>query len=267
MDDISTVIFDSTQRLLSELSTLHVAGDVSDEHLAAGWRQVEEMGLPLALVPEEQGGLGLSPHEAFELVRICGRHINPHPIVETMLANRFAVEAGAGLFAGPATSLHDLSAAQRELAALARAMQMAGALETVLSMTITHVEERSQFGRPIAKFQVVQHSLAIMASEVAAATAAADHAVGKFEEGGDVATLAVGVARARIGEACSKVAATAHQLHGAIGYAREHRLHLYTTAVWKWRDEFGTQTWWTRLIGQKVLAKGREGFWPMVTAA
>ena len=267
MDDVSSVIFESAQRLLSDLSTRDDAGDVSGERLAAGWRQIDQMGLLLALVSEEQGGLGLGAREAFELVRICGRYVTPHPIVETMLANRLAVEAGEGLVDRPVASLGELAKEQRELAALARAMQMAGALEAILSMTITHVEERSQFGRPLAKFQVIQHALAVMASEVAAATAAADHAAGKLEEGGDAAPLAIGIARARIGEACSKVAAAAHQLHGAIGYAREHRLHLYTTAVWKWRDEFGTQAWWTRLVGQMALAKGREDFWPMVTAA
>lgn len=267
MDDISSVLFDATSRLLAELAALDVGGDVSDERLAADWRKVEEMGLPLALLSEEQGGLGLNARETFELIRICGRCVTPHPIVETMLANRFAVEAGVGLLDGQASSLSDLSTEQKELAALARAMQMAGALETILSMTLTHVEERRQFGRPLAKFQAVQHSLAVMAGEVAAATAAADHAVGKFGDGDEVATLAIGIARARIGEACSKVSATAHQLHGAIGYAREHRLHRYTTAIWEWRDDFETQIWWTRLVGRMVMSQGREKLWSMVTAA
>ncbi|KCZ92130.1 acyl-CoA dehydrogenase [Hyphomonas johnsonii MHS-2] len=225
------------------------------------------MGLPLAFVDEAHGGLGLDQKTAFELVRMCGRHVLAHPIVETMLANHFSVTAGGALCDGPVHSLGKLTRMQQELAALARAMQMAGALETILAMTISHVEERSQFGRPIAKFQAVQHSLALLASEVAAATAAADHAVGRFEEDADTATLAIGIARARIGEACSKVSALAHQLHGAIGYTREHRLHHFTTAVWKWRDEFGTQSWWTRRVGQMVLANGRGEFWPMVTSA
>lgn len=267
MEDVSTIILDSAERLVRDLSTQSAAGTVSEKIITEGWRRIEEMGLPLVLVGEAQGGIGLKESSAFELIRVCGRHVSPYPIVETMLANRFAADAGAALSGGPVSSLGDLTPAQRELAALARAVQMAGAVETILTMTIAHVEERNQFGRPLAKFQVVQHSLAVLACEVATATAAADHAVGRFADGGDAATLAIGIARARAGEACSKVASIAHQLHGAIGYAREHRLHLFTTAIWKWRDEFGTQAWWTRQVGRAVLANGRSDFWPMVTAA
>lgn len=257
----------STERLLRDLSQTHAILLSDEELFASGWDQIEEMGLPLALIGEEQGGPGLDEAVAFELIRMCGRQIVPYPVVETMLANRFTAAEGGAVAGSPVTSLGQLTPAQQELAALARAMQMAGALETILAMTIAHVENRRQFGRPIAQFQVVQHSLSIMAGEVAAATVAADHAVRKLAEGGADLTLAVGIARARIGEACSKVAALAHQLHGAIGYTREHRLHLFTTALWKWRDEFGTQASWTRFVGQRVLANESGDFWSMVTLA
>lgn len=268
MDDISSILFESTQRLLGDLSERVPAGQaLSDKDRAEGWRRIEEMGLPVALVSGEAGGFGLSEADAFGLVRICGRNIVAWPLVETMLANRFAVENGSDTLEGPVETLGELTPEQRETAALARAVQMAGALDAILDMTISHVQERQQFGRALAKFQAVQHSLAILASEVAAGQAAADHAVARRAQGGEGATLAVGIARARIGEACSKAAAIAHQLHGAIGYAQEHRLHLYTTSLWKWRDEFGTQAWWTREVGREVLASGRDAFWPMVTAA
>ncbi|RIV75579.1 acyl-CoA dehydrogenase family protein [Pelagerythrobacter aerophilus] len=268
MDDISSILFESAQRLLSDLSARAPIGQpMAEQDRADGWRQIEEMGLPFALTSEEQGGLGLSDADAFELVRICGRRIAPWPLVETMLANRFAAEGGTVSAEGPVELLGELTAEQREVAALARAMQMAGALDMILGMTISHVQERSQFGRPLAKFQAVQHSLAILASEVAAGQAAAEHAVARLAQGGSSATLAIGIARARIGEASSKAAAIAHQLHGAIGYAREHRLHLYTTSLWRWRDEYGTQAWWTRQVGRQVLAAGPDALWPMVTAA
>lgn len=260
MDDVRTILLNSTERLLGDLVDQN-AGD------PAGWRRIEDMGLPLALVNEDKGGLGLDDEDGLDLVRMCGRHITAFPVVETMLANRFAASTGEGLFDGPVYTLGDLTGPQREHAALARAMQMTGALETILSMTIAHVRDREQFGRPIAKFQAVQHSLSIMAGEVAAATAAADHAVGKQGDDDALATLAVGLARVRIGEACSKVAALAHQLHGAIGYTREHRLHVYTKAVWTWRDQFGTQAWWSKQVGRAVLDNGRDNFWSMVTAA
>lgn len=267
VDDVSAILLESAGRLLGDLSDFDAARSIEPERSEAGWRQIEEMGLPLALVDEAHGGLGVDKATAYELVQLCGRYVVPYPVVETMLANQFAAQAGEALPDGQ-VSVPDASIdVRREQAALARAKQMVGALETILAMTISHVEDRRQFSRPISKFQAVQHSLAIIAGEVAAAAAAADHAVGKLDEGGVAVTLAIGIARARIGEACSKVSALAHQLHGAIGYTSEHRLHLYTKAVWKWRDEFGTQAWWTQLVGRMVLEKGRDSFWPAVTAA
>ncbi len=264
MDDISSLLFDAAERLLIDLS----AESAPDEtQYLLNWRKIEEMGLPLALVDTERGGIGLEPRDAFELIRVCGRHVTPFPIVETMLSNRFAADAGTKPNCDAVSELRDLSERQREFAALGRAVQMTGALETILSMTVEHVQDRCQFGRPLAKFQVIQHSLARLAGEVAAAAAAGDHAVSKLAEGGDASLMATAIARTRIGEACSMAASTAHQMHGAIGYAREHRLQLYTTALWKWRDEFGSQASWTRLIGRMVLAKGRDSLWPMVTAA
>lgn len=153
-----------------------------------------------------------------------------------------------------------------ELGGLARALQMAGALERVLELTVDHVSTRVQFGRPLSKFQAVQQELAKLAGEVAAASAAADHAASAYAEGADLA-FAVAVARTRIGEAASKANGISHQLHGAIGFTREHALHRFTTALWAWRDEFGTQRHWTLLLGKRALESGREDYWPMVVAA
>jgi acyl-CoA dehydrogenase len=62
------------------------------------------------------------------------------------------------------------------MGAAARAMQMAGALEAILDLAVAYANERVAFGRPIAKFQAVQHNLARLAGEAAAAVAAAGSA-------------------------------------------------------------------------------------------
>lgn len=154
-----------------------------------------------------------------------------------------------------------------ELGALARALQMAGALERVLELTVEHVSSRVQFGRSLAKFQAIQQELAKLAGEVAAASAAADHAADAYASDSDDLLFAIAIARTRIGEAASKATAIAHQLHGAIGFTREHALHRFTTALWAWRDEYGTQRHWTLLVGKRALSAGRDGYWPMVVAA
>jgi len=154
-----------------------------------------------------------------------------------------------------------------EHGALVRALQCAGALDRVLELTVAHVSERVQFGRPLSKFQAIQQELAKLAGEVAAASAAADLAADAFIADPADATFAIAVARVRIGEAVGRANGIAHQLHGAIGFTAEHRLHLFTTNLWGWRDEFGGAAHWATLLGDRTLAAGKEGFWPMVTVA
>lgn len=300
--------------------------------LAEVWAEVEEMGLPLALLTEEQGGFGLTLAETGEALRLLGLHAVPLPVAETMAANRLLAAAGLPLAEGAATLARadDLTVAGGRLTgtvervawgeqldclavavgdtlyrvprsawtiaeaglslnfhprptiridwatdasaplpycplaggATVRAYQIAGALEAALDLTLSHTATRVQFGKPLQKNQVVQHELAKLAGELACATAAADLA-GEALDRNEVLGVAAGSLRAR--EAATAGASIATQMHGAIGFTREHRLHLYTTALWAWRDEFGGQVMWAKLLGQAALDAGGPGFWPMVT--
>jgi hypothetical protein len=58
----------------------------------------------------------------------------------------------------------------------------------------------------------------------------------------------------------------AYQVHGAIGFTHEHSLHRLTRRLWSWRDEFGTESHWSRELGKEVLAAGADALWPMITA-
>jgi acyl-CoA dehydrogenase len=147
--------------------------------------------------------------------------------------------------------------------ALYRSVQMAGALERTLEYALQYANERVQFGRPIAKFQAIQHMLAVLAGQVAAASAAADAAVETSRLAPD--EFAVSVAKSRIGEAAGKGAEIAHQVHGAMGYTREHNLHYSTRRLWSWRDEFGNETYWQQRLGRVVAANGADALWPMLS--
>ncbi len=61
------------------------------------------------------------------------------------------------------------------------------------------------------------------------------------------------------------MARIAHQVHGAIGFTREHDLRLLTTRLWAWRDEDGTEAQWNAEVGARVLDGGAEALWPLVT--
>lgn len=306
---------------------------------AAAWDAVAQAGLPLALVGEGAGGVGLDPVEACALARIAGRHALPLPLAETMIANAALAAAGlptapgvaafvpveAGLMlvdgrisgtaarvpwgghagtlvieveqdggrriarleegwstiigatnlaAMPRDTLHvdtqvlamgdATGPALQHLGVAIRTLQIAGALERVLALTIDHVSQREQFGRSLSKFQAVQHELAKLACEAAAASAAADMAAA-FVGGGPLTALAA--ARIRSGEAVGIATSIAQQLHGAIGFTQEHRLHWHTTALWSWRDEYGGQAQWTQWLGAAVMARPGADFWSFLTEA
>lgn len=148
--------------------------------------------------------------------------------------------------------------------ALVRAAQMAGALSRVLEHTLTWASDRVQFGKPIAKFQAVQHLLAELAAEVAAAGAAVELGVEACADRTD--RLAIGIAKARAGEAAGRACAIAHEVFGAMGFTQEHALHYATRRLWSWRDEFGPEIAWQTEIGRIMAAKGADGLWPALTA-
>lgn len=144
-----------------------------------------------------------------------------------------------------------------------RVAEMAGALERVLEMTVTYANERVQFGKPIGKQQAIQQQLAILAGQAAACGAAADITGAAFER---LDVLPIAAAKARAGEAASIAAPIAHQVHGAIGFTDEHRLHFFTRRLWAWRDEFGSQRHWSGVLGRKAIAAGGNGIWPFVVS-
>jgi acyl-CoA dehydrogenase len=158
-------------------------------------------------------------------------------------------------------------AALVRLGAAARAQQMAGALEHILDQSVQQSLDRVQFGRQIAKFQAVQHNLAMLAGEVAAAGAAADAAAEAIalHGVGEASAADIAVAKVRVGEAAGSGAAIAHQVHGAMGFTYEHSLHQATRRLWTWREEFGNEALWAGRLGHMVAAQGADRLWPFVT--
>jgi alkylation response protein AidB-like acyl-CoA dehydrogenase len=155
-------------------------------------------------------------------------------------------------------------AAIRERAALLSTAALVGAMETALRLTREHVRTREQFGRPLARFQVVSSALAAMASDVGLAASALDAALEQHTDPA-TGTLAVAAARVTALEVATEVAAQAHHLHGAMGITREYPLHRATRRIWAWRDEWGSARSWRRDLGTATLEAGPAAFWDQVT--
>ena len=145
-----------------------------------------------------------------------------------------------------------------------RAIQIAGAARRTLELTARYSSERRQFGRPITRFQALQGNLAVIATETAATTAAGDAAAAAFDQG--LPDFAIAAAQARASKAASIIAALGHQVHGAMGFTSEYRLHRLTRRLWSWRDEFGSEAEWNRMNGRAIAAAGADHIWATLSA-
>ena len=148
------------------------------------------------------------------------------------------------------------------LGAALRALQIAGALLRIGTMSIRYAQDRIQFGKPLAKLQAVQQMLAVLGGQVAAASMASEIAMQAAASGTLLPGIAV--AKARASEAAGIGAAIAHQVHGAIGFTQEYDLHVLTRRLLSWRDEFGNETEWNTQFGRQLLQAGPKRMWPMM---
>ncbi|MBA4023593.1 MAG: acyl-CoA dehydrogenase [Gordonia sp.] len=153
--------------------------------------------------------------------------------------------------------------------ALTRSHLMVGAMSRIQQIVVEHAGARVQFGRPLAKFQAVQHMVADLAAETALAdattVAAADLAAAHGFDDPRTA-LAVAASRSVTGHAASVVVRNAHQTLGAIGFTREHDLHRYTNRLLSWRAEYGSVRSWDDELTRAAVDAGTKGLWPLLAS-
>ncbi|HET6305532.1 MAG TPA: acyl-CoA dehydrogenase family protein [Myxococcota bacterium] len=117
---------------------------------------------------------------------------------------------------------------------VALAAELAGTLRAALDVTLAHVKQRRQFGRAIGSFQAVQHRLAECHVLVEGSAWLTREAAWR---GADAESAAAAAAFA--GAAAARVFTETHQLSGAIGYTREHDLHVFSMRLQALRLELG----------------------------
>jgi alkylation response protein AidB-like acyl-CoA dehydrogenase len=149
--------------------------------------------------------------------------------------------------------------------ALGRAAQTAGACQGAADLAVDYARERRAFGRPIAQFQAVQHHLVRAAADAELAATAATVAAQAFPS--PLSPLQVAAAKVVACRAARTVASATHQTHGAIGMTREYQLHPRTRRMWSWSDEYGSEAFWSRWLGELVGEIGAERLWIVLSAA
>ena len=141
----------------------------------------------------------------------------------------------AALREAPGEDLGPGAAARlRDAWRVALAVETAGSMAGALDATLEYLKQRRQFGRAIASFQAVQHRLAACAVWVEGARWLAFEAAAK---GAPAEAAAIAAAHAAF--AAKRVFAETHQLSGAIGYTREHPLHVFSMRLQALRLELG----------------------------
>ena len=133
-----------------------------------------------------------------------------------------------------------------------RAALMVGIMTEILTMTLDYGNSREQFGRPISKFQVVQHQLTEMAEQLLGADMAVQLAFSGAARWPSL--LRAAVAKQRASAAASRVAAIGHAVHGAIGLSEEYPLQLYTRHLYEWRLTEGSELYWAGQVGDACLS-------------
>ena len=179
------------------------------------------------MVPPGTEGVEIAPHATFGG--------DPQAVVRLHdVALPESARLGAG---GEEDAWAAVEGAALEATAL-QCMEIVGGAERVLEMTVEHVKQREQFGRPIGSFQAVQHHVADMATRVEGARWTAYQAAWRLSEGLP-ARREVAIGKAWCSRTYPWVTQMAHQLHGGSGFVLDHDLHLYSERAKATQVAFG----------------------------
>ena len=126
------------------------------------------------------------------------------------------------LLGEPDTAFDDLETVC-DHASVLLAAEAVGCMSALRSRTLDYVKQREQFGRPIGKFQAVQHRLVDIDVEHDTAEAIAFAAAEHIDRGADAAQRArlASSAKAQVGWSGQFVGEEAVQLHGAIAMTND----------------------------------------------
>lgn len=138
--------------------------------------------------------------------------------------------------------------------ALALAAQIAGAADRALELTLQYANQRTQFGKPIGKFQALQQQLSEMAEWVFSARMASQ--IGAQSNNWEVATLPAAIAKTQTSAVAAPIAEVAHAVHAAIGITAEYDLQIYTRRLYEWARLGGGEPYWAHHIGQQAITGG-----------
>ena len=129
---------------------------------------------------------------------------------------------------------------------------MLGLAQLALQDSLRHAQHRQQFGRPIGAFQAIQHQLADMATELAAARALMLSVARQLDLGVDARAQA-SMAKLFCSETAFRVADRAVQIHGGEGIVQGSRVEFLFRMLRMYRVLTGTSEIQRNTIAKELL--------------
>lgn len=116
-----------------------------------------------------------------------------------------------------------------ENTSVAASAELLGLMKGAFALTLDHLKNRAQFGKPVGAFQALQHRAVDLFIQIELANAAVTDAAEAFDTGAPLQARAVLASRvkARCSDAALLITREAIQMHGAIGFTEEHDIGLY----------------------------------------
>lgn len=160
---------------------------------------------------------------------------------------------------------HDWITGVRRASALAvTAVQ----LSEIVEMTVRYATERTQFGRPVGRFQAVQKLIADCAAQsemVASAAASALHHLSSDHGLSPAARLETVSGCLAAFDAIEVVVRNSHQALGAIGTTLEHSLQRYTRGVLQTRRQLDSYEDLLEALSE-LVSSDEESAWEMIAS-
>jgi alkylation response protein AidB-like acyl-CoA dehydrogenase len=129
-----------------------------------------------------------------------------------------------------------------------------GTAQAALNTAKAYMQERTQFGKPLAAFQALQFKLADMATELVAARQMVRLAASKVDNNDADKTTYCAMAKQFATDVGFKVCNEALQLHGGYGYIKEYPLERHVRDVRVHQILEGTNEVMRLIIGRRLLA-------------
>lgn len=132
-----------------------------------------------------------------------------------------------------------------------------GVAERMIADTVKYALEREQFGRPVAKFQLVQAMLADSQAEVLAAKGMVMDAARRRDNKEDM-TMEASCSKLFASEMCGRVADRCVQIHGGAGYVSEYSIERFYRDVRLFRLYEGTSQIQQLVIAREMIRRASE---------